>query len=104
MSAELFDIVSNAMRALDPNARHERVRNTFHGAPTTGVQEFKLDSFGWILDVAYRATFEPEPVVTITSVEIISGSRRFALPLTAIPGDELAEMEGEIQVELMDAQ
>ena len=99
MSAELFDIVSNAMRALD---RAERVRTTFPGAPKTGTHPITLDNFGWKLDVHYRATFEPEPIVTVTGLDLWNGNRKFALPLTAIPGDDLAEIEGEIQVELMD--
>ena len=99
MSAELFDIVSTAMRALD---RQTRVRTTYPGAPKVGIHSIQLDNFGWRLDAHYRATFEPEPIVTITGLELINGTRRFALPLTAIPGDDLAEIEGEISVELMD--
>ena len=99
MSAELFDIVSTAMRALD---RAERVRTTFPGAPKVGYDEIQLDNFGWKLRRYYRATFEPEPIVTFTGFELLNGDRTFALPLTAIPGNDLAEMEGEMQVELMD--
>ena len=99
MSAELFDIVSTAMRALD---RQTRVRTTYPGAPKVGTHPITLNDFGWKLDVHYRATFEPEPIVTITGLELINGTRRFPQPLTLLPGDDLAEIEGEISVELMD--
>ena len=96
MSTELFHMIDHALRPLSA----ERVRRTFSGAPRVGTHEFACNDFGWKLEATYRATFEPEPVVTITGLELWNGNRKFALPLTAIPGDSLAEMEGEIQVEL----
>ena len=96
MSTELFHMIDHAMRPLSA----ERVRRTFAGAPRVGTHEFACNDFNWKLEAHYRATFLPECEVTITGFELINGQRRFALPLTAIPGDSLAEMEGEIQVEL----
>lgn len=91
-----FDMIAHA---LEPLAAR-RVHTTYPGAPRVGTHEFRCNDFNWILEAQYRATFLPECEVTITGFELINGQRRFALPLTAIPGDSLAEMEGEIQVEL----
>jgi len=91
-----FDIISHALEPLSA----KRVRTSYHGSPKVGTHEFRCNDFNWKLEAHYRATFLPECEVTITGFELINGQRRFALPLTAIPGDSLAEMEGEIQVEL----
>ena len=96
MSTDLFHMIDHALRPLSA----ERIRTTYPGKPRVGEQRFRLNDFGWELLAVYRATFEPEPCVTITSFELWNGQRRFLLPTTAIPGDSLAEMEGEIQTEL----
>ena len=79
------------------SCKHMDAALTAVARPRTFSSFQTLDNFGWMLERVYTRRWDGDThLVTITALVLWNGTRKFALPLTALPGADVDYMEQDI--------